>query len=141
MPMLGSSMVGIVGWLAVAASLLAANRSLDRNERGGVIVAVLVALAATWLAFGASLYALMGTNLRPHLHGYASTAYTMVAWQGLHAVLLTLMFGFTGARLSLGMIDSVRRNVFDNSRIMGYYCAAQGVLALVVMHSPRFVLG
>ena len=40
----------------------------------------------------------MGTNLRPQLHGYAATAYTMVAWQGLHAVLLSLMFGFTVLR-------------------------------------------
>ena len=35
------------------------------------------------------------------------------------------------------MIDPVRRVVFDNTRIMGYYCAAQGVVALLVMHSPR----
>jgi cytochrome c oxidase subunit I+III len=64
----------------------------------------------------------------------------MIAWQGLHAVLLTLMAGFTVLRLWFGMIDSVRRNVFDNTRIMWYYCAAQGLIALLVMHSPRLAM-
>lgn len=141
MPLVGSSVAAVVAWLVVAGALFAANRALGGSRRRGAIVALLVALVGTWLAFGASLHALTETNLRPQLHGYASTAYTMVAWQGLHAVLLTLMIGFTVARLSLGMIDSVRRNIFDNTCIMSYYCAAQGVVALVVMHSPRLVMG
>ncbi|WP_129645394.1 cytochrome c oxidase subunit I [Peristeroidobacter agariperforans] len=140
MPLVGSSVAAVVAWLVVAGALFAANRALGGSRCRGVSIALLVALMGTWLAFAASLHALTGTNLRPQLHGYASTAYTMVAWQGLHAVLLTLMIGFTVARLSLGMIDSVRRNVFDNTRIMSYYCAAQGIVALVVMHSPRLAL-
>jgi cytochrome c oxidase subunit I+III len=72
------------------------------------------------------------------LHGFASTSYTIVAWQGLHTVLLTLMAGYTLARVWAGMIDANRRNVFDNTRIMWYYSAAQGLIALLVLHSPRF---
>jgi cytochrome c oxidase subunit I+III len=141
MPLPGSSAAAIIGWAFVAAALFVANRALGASQPRRAIVALSVALVATWLAFGGSLHALMGTNLRPQLHGYASTAYTMVAWQGLHTVLLTLMVGFTLARLSLGLIDSVRRNVFDNTRIMGYYCAGQGVVALLVMQSPRLTMG
>ncbi|HWK50401.1 MAG TPA: cbb3-type cytochrome c oxidase subunit I, partial [Steroidobacter sp.] len=141
LPLVGSSVAAIAAWAVATGSLFAANRWLCESQRRRVSIALLVTIVATWLAFGAGLHALLGTNLRPQLHGYASTAYTMLAWQGLHAVLITLMAGFTMARVSLGLIDSVRRNVFDNTRIMAYYCAAQGIIALLVMHSPRLTTG
>ncbi len=137
LPLAGSSVGAVLAWGIAAGAMMVANRALGSNEKGMVGIALLAALVAVWIAFGSSLHALLGTNLQPQMHGYASTAYTMIAWQGLHAVLLTLMAGFTLARLWLGMIDSVRRNVFDNTRIMWYYCAVQGVIALLVMHSPR----
>jgi cytochrome c oxidase subunit I+III len=137
LPLPGSSVGSALAWGASVAAMVVANRALGSNRAAKVGVALLAALLALWIAFGASLHALLATNLRPQMHGYASTAYTMLAWQGLHAVLLTLMAGFTLVRLRCGMIDSVRRNVFDNTRIMWYYSAAQGLIALAVMHSPR----
>jgi cytochrome c oxidase subunit I+III len=137
LPLIGSSVGAVLAWSISAAIMAAANRALSSNQRTAMSIALLAAMLAVWIAFGASLHALLGTNLQPQMHGYASTAYTMVAWQGLHAVLLTLMAGFTLARWWCGLIDAVRRNVFDNTRIMYYYCAAQGVIALLVMHSPR----
>ena len=141
MPLVGSSVAAIVAWAVAAGSLFAANRRLDASQPRWVNIALLVTIVATWAAVAAGLHALMGTNLRPQLHGYASTAYTLLAWQGLHAVLITLMGGFTMARVSLGLIDSVRRNVFDNTRNMGYYCAGQGIISLLVMHAPRLTMG
>lgn len=137
LPLVGSSVGALLAWAIAVGAMALANRSLRSNRTATASLAVLAALVAVLIAFGASLHALLGTNLRPQMHGYASTAYTMIAWQGLHAVLLMLMAGFTVVRLQLGMVDSVRRNVFDNTRIMWYYCAAQGVIALLVMHSPR----
>jgi cytochrome c oxidase subunit I+III len=90
-----------------------------------------------WGAFGLSLYSLLETNLRPQQHGFTATVYTMLAWQGLHAVLLTMMGGYTLARSAAGLIDAERRNVFDNTRIMWYYCVAQGLVTLLILHSPR----
>jgi cytochrome c oxidase subunit I+III len=137
LPLIGSSVGAVLAWSISAAIMAVANRALSSNQRTAMSIALLAAMFAVWIAFGASLHALLGTNLQPQMHGYASTAYTMIAWQGLHAVLLTLMAAFTLARWWCGLIDAVRRNVFDNTRIMYYYCAAQGVIALLVMHSPR----
>ena len=53
-------------------------------------------------------------------------------------MLLTLMCGFTLVRAWVGMIDANRRVVFDNTRIMWYYSAAQGLIALIVLQSARF---
>jgi cytochrome c oxidase subunit I+III len=138
LPLLSSSALAVLAWIVAVAAMSAANRAVAANRRPAISVALAVALVALWAAFGLSLQALLATNLRPQLHGFASTAYTMIAWQGLHAVLLTLMGVFTMARLWAGMIDATRRNVFDNTRIFWYYSAAQGVIALLAMHSPRF---
>ncbi|MDY6945813.1 MAG: cbb3-type cytochrome c oxidase subunit I [Pseudomonadota bacterium] len=140
LPLPGSSLGAVLAWAGAVGAMAMANRALNARRSSMASMALAAALIAVWVAFGSSLHALLGTNLRPQMHGYAATAYTMIAWQGLHAILLTLMGGFTLLRLWLGMIDSVRRNVFDNTRIMWYYCAAQGVIALLVMHSPRLAM-
>ena len=140
LPLIGSSVAAALAWAVAVGAMYVANRLLRPDRMQVVSLALVAALAGVWIAFGLSLHALLATNLRPQMHGFASTAYTMVAWQGLHAVLLTLMAGFTLLRLWLGMIDPVRRVVFDNTRIMWYYCAAQGVIALVVMNSPRLAM-
>jgi cytochrome c oxidase subunit I+III len=138
LPLVSSSIIAAIAWLASAGTLWAAERMLPAARRPAFSVALFVAVLFLWVAFGLSLHALMDTNLRPQLHGFASTSYTIVSWQGLHAVLLTLMGGYTLVRTWRGMIDANRRNVFDNTRIMWYYCAAQGLVALLVLHSPRF---
>jgi cytochrome c oxidase subunit I+III len=61
----------------------------------------------------------------------------MLSWAGLHAVLLTLMAGYTLARRWAGLLSADRRNTFDNTRIMVYYSAAQAVVALAVSLAPR----
>ncbi|MET0533944.1 MAG: cytochrome ubiquinol oxidase subunit I, partial [Steroidobacter sp.] len=136
LPLVVPSLLAIIAWVASAGVVAFAERSLSTTR--SFSAALLSAMALLWSAFAFSLYALLETNLRPQMHGFASTSYTMVLWQGLHVVVLTLMGGYTLARAWAGMIDAKRRNVFDNTRIMWYYCAAQGVLALVVLHSPRF---
>jgi cytochrome c oxidase subunit I+III len=138
LPLIGSSVGAVVAWAVSAGAMVVADRALGSDRSNLARMALVVALGAVWMAFGSSLHALLGTNVRPQMHGYASTTYTMLAWQGLHAVLLTMMAGFTLVRLGFGLIDSLRRNVFDNTKIMWYYSAAQGVFALLVMHSPRF---
>ena len=138
LPQLGSSLLAGAAWVVSVGSIWVADRAL-KNTRWHVFNGgMLVGLVTLWVALGLSLYSLMSTNLRPELHGFASTSYTIVAWQGLHAVLLTIMGAYTLARVWAGMVDSTRRNVFDNTRIMWYYSAAQGLIALVVLQSARF---
>ena len=97
----------------------------------GIDVRYTVTGSGPWLALSHS-------GVRASDSGYGAVVFALVAWQGLHAVLLTLMGGYTLVRTWLGMIDANRRNVFDNTRIMWYYCAAQGLVALLVLNSPRF---
>jgi len=137
LPLMSTSLLAVIAWVASACGLWLAERALIAARWRGFYVALIVAVLLLWAAFGGSLYSLLGTNLRPQLHGFASTSYTIIVWQGLHAVLLTLMGGYTVARAWSGMIDATRRNVFDNTRIFWYYSTAQGLIALSVLQSAR----
>jgi hypothetical protein len=43
------------------------------------------------------------------------------------------MIGRAAAR----KLDPVRRNTFDNTRLMVHYTAVQGILAVVIANAPR----
>jgi heme/copper-type cytochrome/quinol oxidase subunit 3 len=63
--------------------------------------------------------------------------FTLVGWQGLHVVLLSLMAAYAIARYLTGRLDAIRRNTFDNMRIYWYFSVAQALVALIVILLPR----
>lgn len=138
LPSAASSVLAALAWLASSGLIAIAHRRLCANAGRGLLCSLL--LAATTLlavAFTLTLQALSGANVRPDQHAYGAVIFTMLSWQGLHAVLLLFMSGYTIARSLAGMIDAVRRNTFDNTRLMWHYTVVQGLIALAVMHSPR----
>jgi cytochrome c oxidase subunit I+III len=51
-----------------------------------------------------------------------------------------IMSLFTVARYAAGKLDSVRRLSFDNTALLGWYGAGQGLLGLVLVHGfPRLL--
>lgn len=103
---------------------------------------MLIALIAAgalllWAGFAFHYFALAHAHVRPDEHAYGAVMYTMLSWQGLHLVLITLMAAYTIARIIAGMVDDTRRNTLDNTRLMWYYTVAQGLAALAVVHTPR----
>jgi cytochrome c oxidase subunit I+III len=138
LPLLGSSLFAALAWVLSGVALHVANRILTALQaRLSFDALLLIAIAAMWIAVALNLHALSTPGIRPEAHAYGATAYTMLAWQGVHAALLTLMLGYTLARRWAGLLDRERRNTFDNTRIMGYFCAAQGLASLLVVHAPR----
>jgi cytochrome c oxidase subunit I+III len=139
LPLGAVSMACAMAWLATAATSKWANHSLERGAKSAFNTAMVVALITLLVASALNIYALTGTNLRPDAHGYTATAYMLVTWQGVHTVLLLFMGGYTLVRQLAGKLDAARRNTFDNTRIMWYFSAAQALIALAVIHTPRFV--
>jgi cytochrome c oxidase subunit I+III len=140
-PMLGASAAAAVGWVLSGGALALANRLLKRIESRvafSATLAIAVLLAAA--AFALNLNALSGSGLRPGEHSYTAVMYTLLAWQGLHVVLLALMAAYTIARSWAGLLSNAHRVTFDNTRVMGWYTVAQGAASLLVIHSTR-VLG
>jgi cytochrome c oxidase subunit I+III len=137
-PVLATSIAAALGWTLCGAALAFANRVLKRVEPG---VAFSAALGLTVLfaaaAFACNFHSLWASDLRPDAHSYAAVMYTLLAWQGLHVVLLALMAGYTIARSWAGLLSDARRVTFDNTRVMAWYTVAQGLACLLVINSPR----
>ena len=139
LPLAGVSFASALCWAASAAAMWFANRMLANKQSRAFDAALAGAFVLMLVAAVLNVYALTGTNVSPQAHGYAATSYMIVTWQGVHAVLLTFMVLFTLARHLTGKLDSIRRNTFDNTQIMWYFSAAQALIGLLVIHTPRFV--
>jgi len=127
-------------WIASSALIAFASRSLSKQLNrallSGLLVAALLLMAA---AFFLTMKTVGTAQVAPSEHSYGAVIYALLSWQGLHAVLLVLMGGYTIARNLVGMIDTRRRNTFDNTALMWHYSVAQGVIALMVMQVPRLL--
>ncbi len=136
----GSSLLAAAAWAASVAALWIANKALGKKGTRPQSIfdpLMITAVATMWAGVAFNYHALWAAGIRPEAHGYAATVFTMLAWQALHATLLTLMTGYTLARRWAGLLDARRRNTFDNTRIMAYYSVVQAIVALLVVHTPR----
>jgi cytochrome c oxidase subunit I+III len=139
-PAAASSVLAVLAWIGSSALISIAHRGLRTKASAAVIVALLlIAVLVLWGAFVLTFQAIAAANVRPDAHAYGAVLYTLLAWQGLHAVLISIMGGYTIARAMAGLIDDTRRNTFDNTRLMWHYTVAQGVVAFCVMHAPRIL--
>jgi cytochrome c oxidase subunit I+III len=130
--------------LAISAGLIAlASKSLHHGPRHGpwpVRLAIVAGLLALVAATGIELYGHWRTGLRPQESSYAAVVYTLVALQGFFVAVTLVMGLYTLARSLAGLISHERRITFDNTRLMWYYTAGQGLVALAIAHlSPRLL--
>ena len=103
------------------------------------------ALLAASLTLGAAclldLWALWQVGLRAADTSYAALVYAFIAVQGQLAAAVIFMGFYTIARSLAGKLDAARRVTFDNTRCLGLYAVAQGLLGLLVVHlAPRLAL-
>jgi cytochrome c oxidase subunit I+III len=73
-------------------------------------------------------------------HGADAAVNLLLALEGFYATVLLAMGLFTLARRRAGLLDGVRRAVYDNTRIFWHYVAAQSLAGLALVHGfPRLV--
>jgi cytochrome c oxidase subunit I+III len=126
---------GLVWW---------AGRILHGPERRPQAVPLLLGAALLPLLGAGALdvWGQLSVGLDPKGSAYGAAVMTMVSLQLLYVAIVVLMLGFTLARWWTGRIDRVRRAVFDNTMLFWLYSAAQGIVALAVIHGfPRLAGG
>jgi cytochrome c oxidase subunit I+III len=124
-----------------AASIGFASRSLRHGPGSGAVrLAILGGLLLLIAAIAVELYGHWRTGLRPQESSYGAVVYMLVSLQGFFVAVTLVMGLYTLARSLAGLVSNERRVTFDNTRLMWYYTAGQGVLALVIAHlSPRLL--
>jgi len=99
-----------------------------------------VALGIT--AFSAHLYAEWQAGLEPGRYAYGAITAAMLAYQGLHVVVLFAMCAFTAVRGWAGLVDARRRMSIESTRLLWHYMVVQGIAAVVVLDlAPRLLSG
>jgi cytochrome c oxidase subunit I+III len=131
----GLSLSSILASLVSMGAAIAASRALRGGRGATFYLASVGGILALGAGFALHLFAVAG--IRAAATGYGATVYALLAWQGLHVALVTIMIGFTMARRMGGLLDAARRVTFDNTWLMWMYTALQGIATLAVVHSAR----
>jgi cytochrome c oxidase subunit I+III len=132
------------GLMIAAVTAFAVSNRLLPPPGGGSIAAPAAVLAGGLLfaaAVAVEVYGHWQSGLRPTDNAYGAMVYMASALTGQIAVTTTLMTGYTLARYFTGRLDAVRRVTFDNTRLLVYYGAAQGLLGLLLVHGFPRLLG
>ncbi|HET9693137.1 MAG TPA: cbb3-type cytochrome c oxidase subunit I, partial [Steroidobacteraceae bacterium] len=138
LPDLSSSALAAAGWSAAILALVVAGRLLMRGHAGRLAVALGVGLALLTSAFLFDLRAVQQVHIAAEAHAYGAAVYALLAWQGLHVVLVWIMTAYVLARLRAGLIGPRHRVTFDSLRLVWHYTAVQGLFTIAVLHAPRF---
>jgi cytochrome c oxidase subunit I+III len=139
-PDAAASLVCALAWIVAPAVAWYAHALVSRDgARVGIVVALAASAVALVVGEAFALDALRGPGVSPQAHAYGAVAYALVAWQGLHVVLVAVMGAFTVARIAAGRAGPRRRAAFDHTRLFVNYTAVQGLASLALLHAPRIM--
>lgn len=130
--------------LAIGSLLMATapRRLRDAAPRGQRMLRLQVALAMLCVAgaFGIDLFAQTQAGLNPQAQAWSATVAMLVAYQGLHAVVLMMMGGYLLARSFAGRLQPQARSTLDNTLPVWHCATVQGVAGLLLVQAlPRLV--
>jgi cytochrome c oxidase subunit I+III len=67
-------------------------------------------------------------DLLPSAEAWSATLAALLAYQGLHIVLLVLLAAYLGARIGCGLVTPRQRSTLENTQLLWWWTCAQGVL-------------
>lgn len=127
--------------LASALVVRAGDRLLVRSARLGLWptrAALMLAIPLLVAALAVEVYGQGQAGLKAEDSGYAAVVYMTSALQGVFVAALAIMGLFVLARSFAGRLDAERRGTYENTLLLWYYAAGQGLVALAVVHlAPR----
>jgi len=119
------------GYAASAALMAAVGRGLGAGPLARWRVAGLpVAWGLVAGSFELGRRAALGQGPAPTVDAWTGTLAALVAYQGLHVVMLLVLAAYLGARILAGLVRPRQRNTWDNIRLLWGWCCVQGVLVL-----------
>ena len=79
--------------------------------------------------------------MRPADSAYGAMVYLAAVLEGQVVAAVLVMSLFAIARYLAGKLDSVRRGTFENTALLAWYAAAQGLVGLLLVHGFPRLLG
>jgi cytochrome c oxidase subunit I+III len=137
LPGAGDSALGAIAWVVSAIALAAATRSLEKTRTGFLVLALLTGLTLLTAAYACDFSAVRDVGIDATAHAYGAVVHVLLAWQGLHVVLVWITAAYVLARLWAGLLGPGHRVTFDTLRLFWFYTVAQGLVTSLVLHSAR----
>jgi cytochrome c oxidase subunit I+III len=130
LPTLRWTLLAAALWIAGSLAIGWIRRTLPGPA--GLSSVMVLALAGSSAAFAAMLAG--HAELRPTADAWSATIAAMLAYQGLHAVLLLLMGGCLIARSCSGRLRPEARGTLDCIALMWHYAGAQALVIMAVVN-------
>ena len=130
--------------LLVAGSLLmaGARRSAAGNKTDGRLPwLVLGALACLLASFGVDFNGHRLATLDPTQDAWSAAIAALLAYQGLHVLIMALCALYLCARAWCGHVSHTSRATLDNTALMWHYTTLQGVAGAVAIHAVPLFMG
>ncbi|HEX5650949.1 MAG TPA: cbb3-type cytochrome c oxidase subunit I [Steroidobacteraceae bacterium] len=131
--------VAVVGYVAALVAISWAGRALAASHSRTLTLALVAGAALLALAFSSDWRAALDAGIDARRHAYGAAVHALLAWQGLHVALVAIVTVYVLARLRAGLLGREHRVTFDTLRLLWLYTAAQGLVTIAVVHSPRIV--
>lgn len=133
-------------WPLLSSGLLVASSALIRLasravERRRLTPLVLAALACMLAAFACDFHGQRLAGLEPTAQAWSATVATLLAYQGLHVIVLAMAALYLCARAWSGMLTGASRATLDNTALMWHYTSLQGIVAAGAIHLVPWVMG
>ena len=126
--------------LLLAGSLLmeAGRRSIARPALPWLVVAALACLA---VSFGVDFNGHRLASLDPTQNAWSAAIAALLAYQGLHVVIMAFCAVYLCARAWCGHVSRTSRATLDNISLMWHYTTLQGVAGAAAIHAVPWLMG
>jgi len=94
---------------------------------------VLLAMAGSIGAIALDLAGHAQAGLSPRDQAWSATVAALLAWQGLHALVLLVMGSYVMARSWAGVLRPDARATLDNTALMWHYVTVQGLAGMALV--------
>jgi len=142
LPSSASVAASVVLWAGTAVLIELARRwKLAGSSRAAALAAVvMLALICACAAWSANVLGHIDAGLEPKANAWSATVVALVAYQGLHVVVLIFMLSFLAERILSGGVSPRSRATLDNTALMVHYTSLQGIATVLVVQWLPVVL-
>jgi cytochrome c oxidase subunit I+III len=134
-PPTATALLAMLAWLCSSLALEWGNLRLGQGRRFGIAItgSITVSIGLGALALWLSAAPLVDALVDPSISAYGAIAWTQLAYQAFHMLMLMALAAFVLARLIAKLLDNQHRAAWDSLRLLWHYGAVQGVVIAAIL--------
>ncbi len=144
LPDLRFDVISVAAWISSAVLMEIVRRwnigHASKPNKFMFATVVGLALASAMIGFAANAWGHRDAGLEPKANAWSATVMTLVSYQGLHVVVMSLMALYLIARFASGRLQPDARATLDNTVLFWQYAAVQGSVIIAAVQVLPWVV-